>query len=208
MAAYAAPRDEPAAVHLHALFALRDERCALLEANFSSLVYNLCCYVRDHGDELADEIERGALGARARAALGGDGAAAEIAAPTPPARPDPARAAAVRAALRGGEVGLLRRLWPRLRLLLCSSTGAFEPYWRRLDAGLRAACRSTRRSTARPRASLASTWRRPRQHPSARRGTCSRRAPCSTSSWPSAPKRRAPRFFRPRRWSAATTSLS
>lgn len=115
---------EPEALYLHLLFALRDSKLGIIEANFVSLVAFAAGRLAADWAALADDLEAGAVSPAATPSL------------TPTQRaeldalltPDPARAAEVRAAAAAGPAGLLRRLWPSLRLILANATGSFAPY--------------------------------------------------------------------------------
>ncbi|KAJ1446325.1 GH3 auxin-responsive promoter [Pelagophyceae sp. CCMP2097] len=138
---YSSPRaaydvdGELEALHVHALFAARDRKLGILEANFITMPARLLSLLNSSdGEVIADEVERGAL-------------AADVAAKLPPhlvdeinallQPPDTARAAEIRAAIRGGAAGapsFALRLWPEMRLILSNATGAFQPYARKLHA--------------------------------------------------------------------------
>jgi len=53
--------DEPTAMHLHALFALRERQLERIEALFSTLVYAFWTHVERHWQRICDEIERGTI---------------------------------------------------------------------------------------------------------------------------------------------------
>ena len=53
--------DEPTAMHLHALFALREHQVDRLEALFSTLVYAFWTHIEQHWQRICDEIERGSI---------------------------------------------------------------------------------------------------------------------------------------------------
>ena len=146
MAGYQIEGDEAAALYVHALFAARDSKLGILEANFVSLPFRLLNLVANEGAQLAADLEQGCLHAAIadrlpeatvkaiNEALGGA---------------NPKRAAQLRVALSnpsenggGGDaaadplVGLAKRIWPNLRLILANATGAFEVYAQRLQAGI------------------------------------------------------------------------
>ena len=129
-AGYEISNDERAALYVHALFAVKDSRLGILEANFVHLPYRLLQLLQEHGDSIANDVAEGKIDrlvasriepskvAELEEALGGG---------------DPRRAEQVREALRAAsnpsdDVGLARRLWPKLRLILANATGAFETY--------------------------------------------------------------------------------
>jgi len=142
MAGYQIEGDETAALYVHALFAARDQKLGILEANFVSLPFRLLNLVSNEGAQLATDLENGCL----HAAI-----ADRLPEPTVKAINDalgganPKRAAELRAALsnddKGGasadpNVGLAKRIWPKLRLILANATGAFDVYAQRLQAGI------------------------------------------------------------------------
>ena len=134
-AGYTIDGDERTALYVHALFAIRDAKLGCLEANFVNLPYRLLQLVQEHGEQLADDLERGAIDVGVAGRLGMETASALN---TALGCGDPQRAAALREALRhpDGEVGLARRIWPKLRLVLANATGAFEPYAEKMRTGV------------------------------------------------------------------------
>lgn len=118
--------DEPAALYVHALHALRDRKLGVLEANFSSIVHTLFACIERNKAELVRDLREGTLSSsidvppelRSQIEAG--------------LRPDPRRAQEVSAALSAGPIGLARRLWPDLQLTLAVTTGAFQLYADRL----------------------------------------------------------------------------
>jgi hypothetical protein len=113
--------DHPTALYLHALFGLLDESAGCIEAIFGSHIISWMSMIMSRRAELVDDIAGGRINADIALAL------------APPLRrqlesllkPNPARAAAVDAALRGPEAGLLPRLWPNLRVLSTVVSGSF-----------------------------------------------------------------------------------
>jgi len=53
--------DEPTALHLHALFALKERQVDRLEALFSTLVYSFWTHIEQHWQQICDEIESGTI---------------------------------------------------------------------------------------------------------------------------------------------------
>ena len=140
-AGYMISHDEQAAIYIHALFAARDSNLGILEANFVNLPHRLLSVLRDRGHSIADDIEHGRLSRSVAAKIDpsvveklehalGNG--------------DPKRAQALRDALQGKptdhgatHLGLAKRVWPNLRLILANATGAsFEPYGKQLRSDL------------------------------------------------------------------------
>ncbi|MCC5793890.1 MAG: GH3 auxin-responsive promoter family protein [Chromatiales bacterium] len=112
-------RDYPAALYLHALFALRAADLACIEAIYSSHVVSWMALIGRESGRLVEDIASGtldsqlALDHRERRQL------------QRYLWPDRARARAVAAALDGSPEGLMQRLWPGLKVLSCVITGAF-----------------------------------------------------------------------------------
>jgi len=111
--------DHPTALYLHALFGLLDASAGCIEAIFGSHIISWMSMINNRRDELIADIADGRINAGIALA--------------PPLRrqlesvlaPNPARAAAVDAALRGPEAALLPRLWPNLRVLSTVVSGSF-----------------------------------------------------------------------------------
>ena len=139
MAGFEIANDEGAALYVHALFALRDRKLGMLEANFLALPYRLLQLIERDGERLAADIERGALDPGVAARLDRRTA---LAIDDALGAGDRRRAQEVREALaqvegpgKGPTPGLMRRLWPQLHLILSNATGAFETYARQLRGG-------------------------------------------------------------------------
>ena len=140
-AGYKISHDEQAAIYIHALFAARDSNLGILEANFVNLPHRLLSVLRDHGHSIANDIEHGRLSHSVAAKL--DASVVEKLERSLGGG-DPRRAQALRDALlaehthdAGTRVGLARRVWPNLRLILSNATGAsFEPYANQLRSDL------------------------------------------------------------------------
>ena len=138
---YAIANAEYAALYVHALFAARDRKLGLVEANFVSLPMRLMRLVHRDGLALAADIEAGQIVNEAVAAridpsllaalneqLGGPRPerAAEIRAALAPPRGE--QADGVDAGDGGARKGLARRIWPHLRVFNANGTGAFASY--------------------------------------------------------------------------------
>jgi len=138
LAAYREP-NEAAAMYLHALFALRDRKLGIVEANFAPLVDTFCSCLLNNKEALLKDIANGtALGAQT---LGASPDTLLQLAPLLTANASRARelseAFVSDTAHETGESGmhtmpLLRKLWPDLHVILTVTTGAFEPYAQRL----------------------------------------------------------------------------
>ncbi|MBN3315921.1 GHDC protein, partial [Atractosteus spatula] len=113
---------EPEALYLHLLFAVKDPSLGTLESNFACTIYYAFCALQERWRELAEDVELG----RVRP---------ELAVPQEVRRdldsrlrPDPARAAQLRAQCETGFQGIARRLWPRLNLVLTVDSGSNHVY--------------------------------------------------------------------------------
>ncbi|XP_055337157.1 GH3 domain-containing protein-like [Paramacrobiotus metropolitanus] len=113
---------EPDALYVHLLFALKDREIGLIEANFASLVYYAFQFLEANKDDLIDNIRKG----RVKSGLSF----------TPEIRveleklltPDEQRADDITDAFANGSVGIAKRLWPKMALVLCVDSGAFGNY--------------------------------------------------------------------------------
>lgn len=121
-------QDVPAALYLHALFALRAADLGCIEAIYCSHIVSWLGLIERRAAELVRDIADGTVSTAVALS------AAERAALAPKLRPDPARARAVAAALAGGPDGVMTRLWPGLRVLSSVVSGAFAVSVPRLRA--------------------------------------------------------------------------
>ncbi|TKS89655.1 GH3 domain-containing protein [Collichthys lucidus] len=109
-------------LYLHLLFALKDPSVGTLESNFASTVFYAFSALQDRWQELVEDIERGKVSGalllepKVRSRL-----EALI-------KPDPLRAAQLRAHFQDGFSGIAKRLWPRLHLVLAVDSGSNEIY--------------------------------------------------------------------------------
>uniref|UniRef100_A0A4W6BM00 GH3 domain containing n=1 Tax=Lates calcarifer TaxID=8187 RepID=A0A4W6BM00_LATCA len=109
-------------LYLHLLFALKDPSVGTLESNFASTVFYAFSALQDRWQELVENIERG----KVSSALGLE--------PKVRARlealmkPDPERAAQLRAHFQDGFRGIAKRLWPHLHLVLAVDSGSNQIY--------------------------------------------------------------------------------
>jgi len=111
--------DYPAALYLHALFALRAAGLGCIEAIYCSHVVSWMGLIERRAGDLLRDLAAGTLAPDLR--LTDD----ERAALRPALRPAPERARAVAQALEGGQEGIMTRLWPDLRVISAVVTGAF-----------------------------------------------------------------------------------
>lgn len=110
---------EPEALYIHLLFALRDPNIGILEANFSSIVYNSLSALVYHWKSLADDIEQGHVSASLKIE---DTIRQEL---DKLLNPDKQRADEIRSAFKDGRIGLVKRLWPNCNTVLGADTGTF-----------------------------------------------------------------------------------
>lgn len=109
-------------LYLHLLFALKDPSVGTLESNFASTVFYAFSALQERWQELVEDIERGtvssalslepAVRARLEALM----------------KPDPERAAQLRAHFQDGFRGIAKRLWPDLHLVLAVDSGSNQIY--------------------------------------------------------------------------------
>jgi hypothetical protein len=123
--------DEQSMLFLHALFALKDPLLDHIEANFCSYVFNFLAFIERHHEDLVEAIETGTIPFE-KLKLTDD---------TPDnrmllqswMRPDPARAARLRALFsetQGRPV--MTKVWPKINCILASETGSFALYGSKL----------------------------------------------------------------------------
>lgn len=109
-------------LYLHLLFALKDPSVGTLESNFASTVFYAFSALQDRWQELVEDIERGkvssalSLEPQVRARL------------EALMKPDPERAAQLRAHFQEGFRGIAKRLWPHLHLVLAVDSGSNQIY--------------------------------------------------------------------------------
>ncbi|XP_029934325.1 GH3 domain-containing protein isoform X2 [Myripristis murdjan] len=109
-------------LYLHLLFALKDPSVGTLESNFASTVFYAFSALQERWQELVEDIEQGkissalALEPKVRASL------------EAVMKPDPGRAAQLRAHFQEGFRGIAKRLWPELHLVLAVDSGSNQIY--------------------------------------------------------------------------------
>ncbi|XP_037319635.2 GH3 domain-containing protein [Pungitius pungitius] len=120
-AAFEVPSEKDT-LYLHLLFALKDPSVGTLESNFASTVFYAFSALQDRWQELVEDIEQGkvssalALEAKVRSRL------------EALMKPDPDRAAQLRAHFQEGFRGIAKRLWPHLHLVLAVDSGSNQIY--------------------------------------------------------------------------------
>ncbi|XP_019721376.1 GH3 domain-containing protein [Hippocampus comes] len=113
---------EKDALYLHLLFALKDPSVGTLESNFASTVYYAFSTLQERWQELTEDVECGTVSGTLHLE---PHVRAELEALT---RPDPERAAQLRADFGAGFRGIAGRLWPRLNLILAVDSGSNQIY--------------------------------------------------------------------------------
>nr|XP_029485430.1 GH3 domain-containing protein isoform X1 [Oncorhynchus nerka] len=109
-------------LYLHLLFALKDPSVGTLESNFASTVFYAFSALQERWQELVEDIKLGrvspalTLEPGVRASLEGQ------------MKPDPERATQLRTHFQQGFVGIVRRLWPQLNLVLAVDSGSNQIY--------------------------------------------------------------------------------
>ncbi|KAH9489794.1 hypothetical protein Btru_036562 [Bulinus truncatus] len=119
-------KSEPEALYLYLLFALLDPHVGMIEANFTSIIYNAFCALEAQISQLAKDIEQGIICPD----LNIDPAIREQLQRL--LSPNPGRAKELLQAAQSGKVGLAKRLWPELHLVLGADTGTFYLYGEKL----------------------------------------------------------------------------
>ncbi|CAG5120944.1 unnamed protein product [Candidula unifasciata] len=122
-------RTEPEALYIYLLFALLDPHVGMIEANFSSIVFNALCTLEQKLPQLIKDIEKGHIDPDLNI--------------DPSVRqelnklllPNPQRAQEIREAARMGKEGLALRIWPQLHLAVGADTGTFDLYAQKLRSG-------------------------------------------------------------------------
>ncbi|XP_029953405.1 GH3 domain-containing protein [Salarias fasciatus] len=109
-------------LYLHLLFALKDPSVGTLESNFASTVFYAFSALQERWQELVEDIEQGkvssalSLKPEVRTQL------------EALMKPDPERAAGLRAHFQDGFRGIAKRLWPHLHLVLTVDSGSNQIY--------------------------------------------------------------------------------
>ncbi|KAL0984416.1 hypothetical protein UPYG_G00141130 [Umbra pygmaea] len=110
------------ALYLHLLFALKDPSVGTLESNFASTVFYAFLALQERWQELVEDIELGRVSPSLtlepwiRSSLDGH------------MKPDPKRTSQLRSEFQQGFVGIARRLWPQLNLVLAVDSGSNQIY--------------------------------------------------------------------------------
>ena len=111
---------EPEALYIHLLFGLKDRYIGMLEANFSSIILSSFKALDVHWEQLVEDIEKGVVNPKLNIDVNIREELNKL------LTPDPGRAHELREALKLGQDGLAKRIWPDCHLVLASDTGSFE----------------------------------------------------------------------------------
>lgn len=120
---------EPEALYVHLLFALVDKHLGSIEGNFASLVYNAMHTLYRTYRQLAADVSTGTLNKDLNIHVDVRAQLEKL------LQPDPDRGKEIVDAFseeRGGIVGVCKRIWPELYIVLTVDTGSFAPYGERL----------------------------------------------------------------------------
>jgi hypothetical protein len=121
---------EPEATFVHLLFGLKDKDLGVIEGNFVSLIYTALVKMRTEWEQLVVDIENGYIhegldiDQNIRQKLNKF------------MKPDPTRAAELKQEFQKGFDGIVRRIWPKINLILAVDTGTFEIYGKILRNGM------------------------------------------------------------------------
>ncbi|KAJ8364570.1 hypothetical protein SKAU_G00134010 [Synaphobranchus kaupii] len=109
-------------LYLHLLFALKDHSVGTLESNFASTLFYAFSFLQERWQELVEDVELGRVTPRL-------GIEDEVRRSLDRLlKPDPERAAQLKAQFQRGFGGLALRLWPQLNLVLAVDSGSNEIY--------------------------------------------------------------------------------
>ncbi|XP_037547001.1 GH3 domain-containing protein [Nematolebias whitei] len=113
---------EKDALYLHLLFALKDPSVGTLESNFASTVFYAFTALQERWQELVEDIEQGKISTALPLEAKVRGRLEAL------MKPDPERAAHLRAHFQEGFRGIAKRLWPHLHLVLAVDSGSNQIY--------------------------------------------------------------------------------
>ncbi|XP_041358845.1 GH3 domain-containing protein-like [Gigantopelta aegis] len=117
---------EPDALYIHLLFSLKNRHLGMMEANFSSLVFNAFRTMEHNWTDLLHDIETGTLSLSLNIDDNIRQGLQKV------LTPDPARAEELKSAMLGGIVGLGSRIWPCCVCAIGADTGTFQLYGEKL----------------------------------------------------------------------------
>ncbi|ELU04490.1 hypothetical protein CAPTEDRAFT_73334, partial [Capitella teleta] len=120
--------DHQIQVYIIALFALAEEEIEYMDCILAPMCYTLFKAIEDRGEELCRDLENGSLSLAIEV---DDKIRSEV---NRNLRVESSRASRVRRELQKGSEGLALRLWPHLKIVTMTTTGAFEAQSRMLKS--------------------------------------------------------------------------
>ncbi|XP_035467826.1 GH3 domain-containing protein [Scophthalmus maximus] len=114
--------NEKDTLYLHLLFALKDRSVGMLESNFASTVFYAFSALQERWQELVGDIEQGKVSSALNLEPSVRVSLEAL------MKPDPERAAQLRAHFQDGFKGIAKRLWPHLHLVLAVDSGSNQIY--------------------------------------------------------------------------------
>ncbi|KAG7492297.1 hypothetical protein MATL_G00012930 [Megalops atlanticus] len=109
-------------LYLHLLFALKDRSVGILESNFASTIFYAFSALQERWQELVEDVELGRVSPQLAIEDGVQHSLDRL------LKPDPERAAKLRAEFEQGFKGIALRLWPQLNLVLAVDSGSNQIY--------------------------------------------------------------------------------
>ncbi|KAI1896471.1 hypothetical protein AGOR_G00095130 [Albula goreensis] len=109
-------------LYLHLLFALKDHSVGTLESNFASTVFYAFSALQERWEELVEDVELGRVNPQLAIEDSIRHSLDKL------LKPDPQRAAQLRAQFEQGFKGIALRLWPQLNLVLAVDSGSNQIY--------------------------------------------------------------------------------
>ena len=113
---------EREALYVHLLFGLKDKQLGYLESNFISMVHTAFVELEKKWPSLVQDIELGRVNPNVDMP---DDVRRKLDALL---KPDPDRAAELKAEFQKGFTGIALRIWPQLNLVLSTDSGSFDIY--------------------------------------------------------------------------------
>ncbi|XP_064637550.1 uncharacterized protein LOC135493858 isoform X2 [Lineus longissimus] len=121
---------EPEATYIHLLFGLKDRDLGTIEGNFVSLVYTALMKMTAEWEQLVTDIENGHIHEGLNIE---ENTREEL---NKFMKPDKKRAAELRQEFQKGFDGIVKRIWPKMNIILGVDTGTFEIYGKILRSGM------------------------------------------------------------------------
>lgn len=119
---------EPEALYIHLLFALLDPNIGIIESNFAATVYTGLKSLETSWKDIVKDIETGVI----RSSLDiPDDVREEL---QKALQANPGRAKELRDEFELGFDDIVKRVWPNINLVLCTTTGSMEMYHKALKS--------------------------------------------------------------------------